>query len=983
MSAFWQAKIWGLLHVPALEALRDESSRRSGEGFWSMLAAMKNWQSPKESRKKILQHIAIADLLAWGSDRAALSYLSTGISYGPSSEPELGLDISHPLSGAKIQNWRIAEHQELLAQTNRGDYLGDRERELLQVMAKESNPKKLFWWLWRCWPVAVCRSFGDESLLLMPADANLPDASIWGYTSITAALAGALAGYNLTSNDIEQRWSANKTLSHPYIVKFHFAPVQGWYEASRKMGDFWAASWIEHYLSAKVAWKLATLYGPDTLLYPSLFQQPLIDEWLLQEWPELSEWVRRPSDRQLLTAFFPKELVLILPKAIVESAMQTARQTVLDSWQELSQLVFQELQDERQWMSELTPNSPSWQLWLKAQWQTDWSAAPIGKDSEPLKADPLDLDEWLRSQSRAYGKDENDRLFQPGELALLGEAARNRQQTRPRQFDVNVGSWWGYILSQAGETLGALQKGKTWVLPTAFGPRSTISGLGPVVHPDGDTDWISEAETESLWQRSAGLFDGREQLNATETVKRGLDKILARLLQRQNEAGMAGAYPHLTSGVAGYLKTQPPEVLEHLHRAGDEVFDQLRQYNYSEQILARKWGIPWIDDSPAQTQGTFTEDAEYRRYDSRLFNPGWLLEDLEISGREQQQVRATLEGIIRRYYPLNNPADWYVLAVGNADGMREWVEGRKMQAYRQYIGDSLTVPSASRESLEQFLEEKKRIGPATHASLSRALVDFSGELAPHITERRYAGRLISGNASEIIAYTNLWEWDSWLWDIRQCFQGANDPGEEFEQEGDYWRWGSQQLSEEIPERPLMTMGSNATISFGIVIANQSVPLGAALESLWEAKDNAKQYQSLDGQTKDAVEVRVLYGNGKILKARAKFEAFYPWARLTKVMMPKMSNDYAPAIFEQVADIWSQHPAPMPEAVNQWISGFYQRRKLFAVNDIPQDFTDRLAIFLKAICRTTAAKERESEIENWLKLGAFLLRERYIKLGGQP
>lgn len=948
-----------------------------------MLGAMASWQSPKESRKKILQHIAIADLLALGSDRAALSYLSAGISYGPSTEPERGLDISHPLSGAKIQNWRIAEHQELIAQTNRGDYLGDRERELLQVMAGERNPKKLFWWLWRCWPVAVCRSFGDESLLLMPADANLPDASIWSYTSITAALAGALAGHNLTTNEIEQRWSANKTLSHPYIVAFHFAPVQGWHEASRKMGDFCAGSWIEHYISAKVAWKLATLYGPDSLLYPSLFQQPLIDEWLLKEWPEFSDWVRRPSDRQLLAAGFPKELVLILPKAIVEAAMQTARQTVLDSWQELSQLVFQELHDERQWMSELTPNSPSWQLWLKAQWQTDWSAAPIGKDSEPLKTDPLDLDEWLSSQSRAYGQDENDPLFRPGELALFREAARNQQQARSRQPEVNVGSWWGSILSQTRETLGALEKGQTWVLPTAFGPRSTISGLGPVVHPDGDTDWISEAETESLWPKSAGLFDGREQLNATETVKRGLDKILAPLLQRQNEAGLAGAYPHLTSGVAGYLKTQPAEALEHFHRAGEEVSLALRQYNSPEEILAETWGIPWVDEG---------EDAEYRRYDSRLLNPGWLLEDLEISEPEQKQVRAALEGTIRRYYPLNNPADWYVLAAGNADGMREWVEGTKMKAYREYLCETrpasvqenpLTVPSGSRESLEEFLEEKKRIGPATHAYLSRALLDFSGELAPYLTERRHAGRLLSCNASEIIAYTNLWEWDSWLWDIRQCFRGARDPGEEFESEGDYWRWGSQQLSAEIPERPLMTMGMDATISFGVVIVNQSVPLGVALENLFCAKNDAKQHQSLDGKKKDAVEVRVLYGNGNILKARAKFEAFYPWQKLTNVMMPKMSSEYAPAILEQVAAIWEQHPAPQPEAIDQWMNGFSQRRKLFAVNDIPENFNNKLANFLQKICQTAAAKEREGEIENWLKLGAFLLRSRYIKFGGRP
>ena len=952
----------------------NEDNRRREEGFWSVLSTMKNWQSPKESKKKILQHIAIADLLAWGSDRAALSTLFPSMSYGPNSEPNRGLDISHPLSGVKIENWQVIGHQDLIGRDNRSDYLGERERELLQAIATESNLKKLFWWLWRCWPVAVCRSFGDESLLLMPADANIPDTSIWSYTSITAALAGALAGHNLTSNDIQQRWSANRTLSHPYIAVFSFAPVQGWYEASRKMRDCWAGYWIEHYLSAKVAWKLATLYGPDSLLYPSLFEQPLIDQWLLQEWPEFSEWVSRPSDRQMFTAGLPKELVLVLPKTAVESAMQTARQTVLDSWQELSQLVFQELHDEREWMADLTPNSPSWQLWLKAQWQTDWTATPIGKDSEPLKTDLAGLDEWLETQGRAYGKDESDRLFKPGEMALFEEAARNQPQSRSRQFNVNASSWWGSIVSQTRETLWALQKGQIWVLPTAFGPRSSISGLGPVVHPSGETDWITEAETEDLWPREAGLFDGLEQLNATEIVKRGLDKIVAPLLLRQNEADPTGAYPHFTSGLAGYLKTEPPEALEHFHNLGDEVLEQLRRDNYPEDILAEKWGIPWIDDS---------EDAEYRRYGSRLLNPGWLVEELEVLGRSPQQIRASLEEIVRSYYPLNNPTSWYVLAAGNADGSREWIEGRKGKAYREYVSTGWRENLPSGEALEQFLAEQRRVGPATHASLSRSLLDFSKKLVPYLTEQRHAGRLLHCSPSDIVAYTNLWEWDSWLWDIRECLRGDLDPGEEFEREGDYWRWGSQELAEEIPDRPLMTMGSDATISFGIIIANQSVPLAVALENLAIAKDEAKKHKSLDGKEKDAVEVRVLYGNGKILKSRAKFQAFQSWRSVTNVMMPKMASAYAPALFEQAIAIWNQHPAPQSEAVDRWMQGFARRRKIFTVSDMPINFPEELAMFLKAICQTAAAKEREEDIENWLKLAAFMLRERYIKLGGEP
>ncbi len=125
--------------------------------------------------------------------------------------------------------------------------------------AAKTDSKCLFWWLWRCLPEAACREFDDLSLMLMPAETRLPDSSIWSHGSLTAALAGALAGYNLTTAEIEHWSSKTMTLSHPYLATFTFTPVQELIKASRKIRDFWAGSWILHYLSAKVCWKLASV----------------------------------------------------------------------------------------------------------------------------------------------------------------------------------------------------------------------------------------------------------------------------------------------------------------------------------------------------------------------------------------------------------------------------------------------------------------------------------------------------------------------------------------------------------------------------------------------------------------------------------------------------------------------------------------------------------------------------------------------------
>jgi CRISPR-associated protein, Cmr2 family len=101
--------------------------------------------------------------------------------------------------------------------------------------------------------------------------------------------------------------------SRPYVVTFTFTPIQEVVKASRKMQDFWAGSWILHYLSASICWSWAEKYGPDSIVYPSLYAQPLIDHWLLnKKYPKWQEekLVNLPGTRQLLTAGFPNVLVI-------------------------------------------------------------------------------------------------------------------------------------------------------------------------------------------------------------------------------------------------------------------------------------------------------------------------------------------------------------------------------------------------------------------------------------------------------------------------------------------------------------------------------------------------------------------------------------------------------------------------------------------------------------------------------------------------
>ncbi|AFY74786.1 CRISPR-associated protein Cas10/Cmr2, subtype III-B [Synechococcus sp. PCC 7502] len=1004
---FWQAKIWGLLHDPALKALHTNYGRGE-QSFWQELKVMEGWKDPASSGGTLQKHVLNADYITSASDRAAVGSLSTSIDYEQS-----GLEISHLLSSAK-QNWVLNDDHHRRAMQlrpkERTEYFLEMEKSLFPQAIKQcEDPRLVFWWLWRYLPQKTCQHFNDDSLLLMPAETRIPDGSIWSHVSLTAAMAGALAGYDLTEADIKSWTKGDSGLSRPYLAAFTFSPIQELIKASRKMRDFWAGSWILHYLSAKVCWALAWKYGPDSLVYPSLYAQPLIDYWLLHGIGEKENdfkgfnklnldketLINDPTARQLLTAGFPNVIVMVLPQEKVKAAMQCAEQTLKDEWIRLGSLSFDEVRKlSKQWMPELTKDSDTWQGWLNAQWQTYWSAVAVGDPTKDLRSSDLYKvtdgikDEWTESQNRFCLLNQKNAMFLEQEREFLTQAGELRLKKQDRYpFKANVGSWWCYAFDRLRGNLQAVKSARDWQIPTAFGVRSTISGIGSVLHP---TRKMSEQSIKDHWKIRAGLFDGSEMLNATEVTKRALHKVLPQLFPdalTDNQERIDAAYPDLTAGVAGYLKTSSPEIRNQYVQSCQQIINQFPEVEDAIHQMKGKWGIPYAD-----------EHLRLQKYHSRLLNAGWVVEDLQIEDEERKILKLDVEQKINQLYPRNNPADWYVLGAGDGDSMSSWLKGEHLGLYAKYVPQKLrdklreTAQNAKGElreleqkvqkGFEDFLTQKKRMGASTHSALSRALLDFSNQLVPYLTEERYAGRLIYGGGDDVLAYTNLWEWDKWLWDIRQCFRGSADPRGEFNHSGDYWRWAGEKSP--VAKRPLFTMGSVATISFGIVVAHHSVPLAIALENMWQAEEEAKEHEYINAvgkeEAKDAVQVRVIYGNGNILKATCKFNVFDKWKQMVNLDID-IENSDRPALFEQAATVWEQHPAP-EGAINAWATAFCDRRDKLNEPTTKESFQRTLTDFLNELWKKTDEKHRDREIQNWLKLAAFILRKREIHVGGK-
>lgn len=977
-TAFWQAKVKALLHQLDPFVCFEQNQFPDPYQSWLQAASGDDDITP------------LADAIASASDRAILSGLTPALGDEP-------LQVSHLLDGAARSLGRESlEWRDQLLQGQSYEPVPDLTVAQLQ---------ELFWWLWRCLPVAAQQHWQDDEqdahVLLLPQTIALPDVSIWSHRSVAAAMAGALRGFDSTSPQI------------PHLVTFSFSPVQELIKASRKLRDFWAGSWILHYLSAQVCWALAQKYGPDSLIYPSLYGQPLIDHWLGQQsqvnpddhrvrdpWLDFQPWLTAPEAdanyirRRLLTAGFPNVITLILPGDAVAGAMALAKQVLLQKgWcDELSERAFAELEG-RRWTRGLKANSKTWREWLLHQWQTYWTALPLSPSTDPTNlTQTANFTDWAAQLNQTFGSqgrdpDETLPFTQSAEVTLAEEIIS--AQAEPAA--VNVGSWWSHSFDRLREAAGVAKLSRCWKIPTVFLPRSSISGLGPVLYPRPTEPHISEGETADYWQRDGGLFDGIEMLNATEVVKRTVHQFLPELLDpNADQQDFQAAYPDLSSGVAGWLKCCPQfrdefvEVCQTIQSEYAWTHDPRDDHASSKRgnllPAVLPWGIPWVDES-----------SERDWPNPRLLNAGWLIDDYHIEiddqlpqseqqglmaaeQKQKKQVEQDLRGDIGKYFrPGNNPTDWYVMGAGDGDSMGKWLNGEKLKPYGDYMPKSPDAESVT-PALEAFQTNvRKRMGPSTHGAFSRALLDFSNQLVPHITEERYAGRLIYGGGDDVLAYTNLWEWDSWLWDIRECFRGEPDPNEGFKNTGRYWQVDDQyaETYPHLPERPLFTVGERASASFGVVVAHQSVPLAIALENLWAAEQGAKQYQC-DDYAKDAVQVRVLFGNGNILKATSRFPVFDHWRKLLDADLHVEAS-----IYEAAAQLWADHPVPDADSIVPWAHAFCQRREqLTEANQ--EAFRDSLATYLRALFESTPPQQQLTQVQNWLKLAAFMLRNRTIK-----
>jgi CRISPR-associated protein Cmr2 len=891
-----------------------------------------------------------------------------------------------------------------------------------------NDAKKAFWWLWRFYPEYLAQTRSDA--LLYPADRLIPDCPLHSYHSTVSAIAGA----------IPQDYAEEDADKHPYLLLFTFSPVQEFIKSSRKFLDFWAGSYLLHYLSARLCWYIARVYGPDAVITPSLWSQEIIDALIAKQYPNFqtdfahfqdgSNPASRFQDRtstSLSTAGFPNVITAIVPGKVAAEKLGAKlgkhlnkqwRKIALKVRSDIRHSVIDYLNDEskqdkiEELIVELarsegildSPDNPNrheleqwkkesswewrklWEAQIDRTWEPYWTAVPLGHPERTFSI--------TGQENVPFG--DLDRIWIQDQETIA--PSRNDQPTPTEAEDfayteLNIGTWWANSQSRLGQAIQAVKNTRNWRIPAAPGERSTISGQFSAVHPQlrygthqprGESAvrdlregaGMSSGSMQLFWQLMAlvypGLFNGSEKLNALELTKRmawqyggvaeslgisvegdeiirnrvvslQLDEVDSRKIGYQVISVSAKdiyydrliRFPNLSSiASARFVRDNLPLARRYWRELANLIQNQLLEPEYQENL--RRSELTYREKFGAKTRGKAFNIPQVDRfinpdgqdgqdYNGVMFSSKWLAEDM---GLEKEHL-TTLRRLVKEAHTKcgfgdSSPADWWAIIVADGDGMGKYVNGSKLNPYKSYIYEqSLDRNNVLFNDMEfnrefnKLLETRKRMGPATHVGLNRALLDFSNRIVPYLTEQRFCGKVVYSGGDDVLAVLPLADLPEYLLSLRAAWCGGQDPYTEkdpkisFTAKGGYWEPNPKNGTQNgnfcgLQKRPLFTMGEGATMSAGIVIAHKSVPLPTVLESLWSAEeDRAKEMQGATIshnekiEPKDGLCFRVIYGGGNVLEATMKGHLLSQWWEFVSSENP---NNLAPVLYRLAEEL---------------------------------------------------------------------------------
>ena len=270
---FWEGKIKAFLHYPIDRVIVADEKRRD--------------EILKELNLKFDIEIETPQFLK------PVDFLSNPI-------------LIHPVS-AEIKRYSLRGDEKIL------NLLLNAQKTVLRKL-KVEDAKVTYFRIWRLFKSTLeeelRKHLGDlaTELVNLPADASLPDHTIWDHLDATSAIWGA------------------KSKGKVALLMFKITPVQEFIKNARKEVDLWSGSHLLSFLTFQAIKVVVDRFGPDAVIYPHLRGQPFLDK---EYFPELL------VEEKLKIANIPNKFLAIVNIESLEELKSEIREAIEKTLEEI------------------------------------------------------------------------------------------------------------------------------------------------------------------------------------------------------------------------------------------------------------------------------------------------------------------------------------------------------------------------------------------------------------------------------------------------------------------------------------------------------------------------------------------------------------------------------------------------------------------------------------------------------------------------
>lgn len=215
----------------------------------------------------------------------------------------------------------------------------------------------------------------------------------------------------------------------------------------------------------------------------------------------------------------------------------------------------------------------------------------------------------------------------------------------------------------------------------------------------------------------------------------------------------------------------------------------------------------------------------------------------EINAEKKKQIQEKLQKL---YKVAGEPPKYYAVLVMDGDDIGKKIRGDGLPPMRKFLHPAIEKELKG-SRYDKLLDSGRILNPKIHVAISKILKDFSTLVVSRIIEE-HEGVLVYAGGDDLMA----------LLPARTAFDAARKINEKFQ--SDYQTIDHDGKQIEIP-----MMGSNSSISAGIVFAHYKYPLHDVLAAARESLEDAKHRYG-----KNAFVLKSIKHSGQVTSAGAKW-----------------------------------------------------------------------------------------------------------------